>query len=74
MTNPIGDLIRIKRLTKRFSQKDLATKSGISFQTISRFEIGDQIPSIKQAVAIAKTLDFCLYEYDFEKGASGVGS
>lgn len=53
----IGETIKILREKKDIKQKDLADKIGIKKTSLSKIENGNQIPSLKQIVEIAKALN-----------------
>lgn len=54
----MGDIIRLERLRKKYSQERLAEKAGCSPRTISLIESGLQHPKFFLVVEISKVLDF----------------
>jgi len=64
----IGEKIRKLRLTKGFSQKDLAKYVGVTYQQIQNYEKGkSKIPVdrlIRIAEALEVSLDYFLKEFD----------
>lgn len=64
----IGIIITELRKKRRWSQADLALKSGVSREMIGKYERNDAVPSILAAGRISKalgvTLDFLLSEGD----------
>lgn len=61
----IGEQIRIARLTKKTTQKELAEKSGLSAFTILNIEKGNANPSYTNLEAIATALN-CELEIKFK--------
>lgn len=56
----IGNRILEFRKQKNLSQEDLAEKIGVTRQTISKWELGDTAPDIKQINKIAESFDIDL--------------
>jgi transcriptional regulator with XRE-family HTH domain len=54
------DVMRARRLALGLSQAELAKTSGLSLRQISRYEAGEQHPSLPAAVALADALDIPL--------------
>lgn len=52
----MGRRIAAARTLRGMSQADLAAASGISINSIARYETGDTCPSLKNAAAIADAL------------------
>ncbi len=57
MTKNIGLFIKELRKQKRFTQKDLASKIGVSDKAISKWEVGDSFPDIFLLSNIAKVFE-----------------
>ena len=57
-----ADNLRLWRTSQGMSQKELADKINVSFQTISHWETGYAIPSIEEIVALADFFDTSLDE------------
>ncbi|MFL8906045.1 helix-turn-helix domain-containing protein [Helcococcus kunzii] len=57
LQNKIGKYIKHLRKCKGMTQKDLADKLSISFQTISKWENGDSLPDTSLLLDLANTLD-----------------
>lgn len=55
--------IKIMRVTKGFSQEDLARLSGVDRSYISQIETGKKIPSLALLERIAKALDCNLKDF-----------
>lgn len=51
------------RLEKGLTQKDLASKLGITYQMISAYENGKIIPSLERAIQMALILGITLDEF-----------
>lgn len=60
-----GDLIRKEREAKRWSQGELARRTGLNPASISRYESGLRVPKAAAIVAIARALGKRV-EYFFE--------
>lgn len=58
--------IKIARIEKNLTQKDLASKVNVTRQTIGLIEAGKYNPSLKLCIDIAKTLDKTLDELFWE--------
>lgn len=58
----IGERIAKLRKEKKLTQKDLATRSGISLSSLKRYESGERQPHIEQLQAISQVLDTPLHE------------
>lgn len=58
----LGDKILELRKKKGFSQEDLAEKVCVSRQTISKWELGETSPDIKQAKELSKIFGVSLDE------------
>lgn len=60
--------VKLARLSANITQTDLATKTGITRQTISLIEKGAYNPSLQLCIALAKelgkTLDELFWEVD----------
>ncbi|MFS2174081.1 helix-turn-helix transcriptional regulator [Priestia megaterium] len=59
--------IKIARIEKNLTQKDLAIKVNVTRQTIGLIEAGKYNPSLKLCIDIAKTLDKTLDELFWER-------
>lgn len=59
----IGARIKISRLKKGFSQKDLANKIGVTFQQIQKYEKGRSSISVKRLVQMSRALGEPLYTF-----------
>ncbi|MBE5103465.1 helix-turn-helix transcriptional regulator [Bacillus aryabhattai] len=59
--------IKIARIEKNLTQKDLANKVNVTRQTIGLIEAGKYNPSLKLCIDIAKTLDKTLDELFWER-------
>ena len=63
--------VKVARVQKDMTQKDLATAVGVSRQTINAIEQGEYNPTIKLCRAICrvleKTLDELFWEDDFDE-------
>ncbi|MCH5156503.1 MAG: helix-turn-helix transcriptional regulator [Clostridiales bacterium] len=57
-----ADNLKLWRTSQGLSQKELAKKINVSFQTISHWETGYAIPSIDELVALADLFDTSLDE------------
>lgn len=58
--------LTIARITKGYSQAELAKLADVSRQTINAIESGDYNPTLKLCIRIAKILDKTLDELFFE--------
>lgn len=58
----IGNKIMELRKKNRLSQEDLAEKVGVSRQTISKWELGETSPDLKQAKELSKIFNISLDE------------
>ena len=68
------NLIELRKLNN-ISQEDLASRIGVSRQTLSKYETGESLPDIDRCSAIAKTFGISvddLINYDKEENA-GLG-
>ncbi|WP_375156335.1 helix-turn-helix transcriptional regulator [Priestia megaterium] len=59
--------IKIARIEKNLTQKDLASKVNVTRQTIGLIEAGKYNPSLKLCIDIAKTLNKTLDELFWER-------
>ncbi|MFL7944426.1 MULTISPECIES: helix-turn-helix transcriptional regulator [Priestia] len=59
--------IKIARIEKNLTQKDLASKVNVTRQTIGLIEADKYNPSLKLCIDIAKTLDKTLDELFWER-------
>ena len=63
--------VKVARVQKDMTQKDLAAAVGVSRQTINAIEQGEYNPTIKLCLAICrvleKTLDELFWEDDFDE-------
>ncbi|WP_456364841.1 transcriptional regulator (plasmid) [Priestia aryabhattai] len=59
--------IKIARIEKNLTQKDLASKVNVTRQTIGLIEAGKYNPSLKLCIDLAKTLDKTLDELFWER-------
>ena len=59
--------IKIARIEKNLTQKDLASKVNVTRQTIGLIEAGKYNPSLKLCIDIAKILDKTLDELFWER-------
>ena len=57
MNEKSGDKLRLARLTKKMTLKDLAEKCNLSYSYISQVERGDASPSLSSLSRLAKALD-----------------
>lgn len=65
------NLIELRKLNN-ISQEDLASRIGVSRQTLSKYETGESLPDIDKCSAIAKTFGISvddLINYDKEENA-----
>lgn len=53
---PIGDVIRDLRNGQNLSQEKLARKIGVNKSTITMYENGTRVPSIKKLIALSKSI------------------
>lgn len=58
--------LKFKRIELNMSQTDLASKAGVTRQTIGLIESGEFNPSIKLCIAICKALDCTLDDLFWE--------
>lgn len=58
--------LKFKRIELNMSQADLASKAGVTRQTIGLIESGEFNPSIKLCIAICKALDCTLDDLFWE--------
>ena len=58
--------IRVARVAKDMTQKDLADAVGVARQTINAIETGDYNPSINLCISICKVLDRTLDQLFWE--------
>ena len=59
--------MKLRRMELDMSQTDLATKAGVTRQTIGLIEAGDFNPSIKLCVAICRALGVTLNDLFWEE-------
>ncbi|PEU67269.1 helix-turn-helix transcriptional regulator [Priestia megaterium] len=59
--------IKIARIEKNLTQKDLASRVNVTRQTIGLIEAGKYNPSLKLCIDIARTLDKTLDELFWER-------
>lgn len=52
----VGTRLRMVRIDKHYTLKEIADMTGISFSAISKYEYGDRIPSEKTLAKICETL------------------
>jgi len=57
MTSSVGDLLREVRSHHGVSQEELAAKTGITQETISRYESGKATPTVEKLAALLGALD-----------------
>lgn len=53
----IGERVRAIRLQRQLSQTDLATRIGITFQQVQKYEKGDNRLSLSRALKVCEVLD-----------------
>jgi len=53
----LGQMIKICRKDKNFTQSDLAEQIGVSVQSVSKWETGAGMPDISQIVPLARVLE-----------------
>ena len=58
----IGEKILKLRKSKNLSQEELSEKINVTRQTISNWELGETVPDLKQASALAKFFDISINE------------
>lgn len=63
----LGNLILKYRKQKNLTQEDLAKEMGVTRQTISKWELNETAPDLKQAVKLAKLFDVGINELINEK-------
>ena len=56
----IGQLLRRRRLDRRLSRMDIATKTGLAYNTIRNIEDGYHTPSITAVIAYCNALNLRL--------------
>lgn len=64
----MGERIREARKSAKMTQSELATITGLSVNTISRYENGDRKPTLDIMLSIASALN--ITPFDFFKGAT----
>ncbi|MCX6711694.1 MAG: helix-turn-helix domain-containing protein [Candidatus Woesearchaeota archaeon] len=57
LKNYIGQIIKKYRTKKEYNQKELAKKANLSYQTISRYESGKEVPTSGNLEKICRALD-----------------
>jgi len=57
MTEKLGEIIKFRRISKGWSQSDLARAADVSQQHISRIENGENVPSVTLFYRISQVLD-----------------
>lgn len=67
----VGKLIRKVREKRGFTLSDLSDRTGIALQTLSKYELGDNTPTLKQLDRIADGLGcsrctICPHHYKHE--------
>lgn len=58
----LGELIRARRLEEGYSQEQLAALLGGTQPSVSAWERGDAIPSLKAMVGLARVLGIRMHE------------
>ncbi|MBR3239511.1 MAG: helix-turn-helix transcriptional regulator [Oscillospiraceae bacterium] len=66
-------MIRTMRKKRLLTLEQLAAKSGVSRVSITRYENGQRVPKLDDALKIARALD-CTVEELVDEGAEGVKS
>lgn len=68
MVHGLGERLRLMRLEKRMSQKEVATVLGVSAAVISNYESSGRTPSVENLLALARLYQ-CSTDYllGFEK-------
>lgn len=56
----VPDVIKTRRVALRLSQSDLARQAGVSVRQLSRYEAGEQQPTLSAAVQLAEALGISL--------------
>ena len=59
----IGKRLRAFRVEKKFSQREIAKKTGLLRGNISRVETGYSVPSIKTLEKMARALEIPMYRF-----------
>ena len=68
----LGSNIRARRMARAMSQEQLAEASGVSRQTVAKWEAGETSPNLEYAGALAAALDVSLDQLiSFEERAVG---
>lgn len=58
----IGEAIRKARVAKRYTKAELARKTGLSYQTLDKWEKGKTYPNVYNLIPIADVLNISLDE------------
>ena len=58
----IGEAIKKARVAKGYTKADLARKTGLSFQTLDKWEKGENYPNVYNLIPIADVLNISLDE------------
>jgi transcriptional regulator with XRE-family HTH domain len=58
----IGEAIKKARVAKRYTKADLARKTGLSYQTLDKWEKGKTYPNVFNLIPIADVLNISLDE------------
>ena len=58
----IGEAIKKARVAKRYTKADLARKTGLSYQTLDKWEKGKTYPNVFNLIPIADALGVTLDE------------
>ncbi len=58
----LGERIALRRRERGWTQADLAEKLGVETETVSRFERGHALPSLKRLVFLAEVLDASIHD------------
>lgn len=58
----IGEAIKKARVAKRYTKADLARKTGLSYQTLDKWEKGENYPNVYNLIPIADVLNISLDE------------
>lgn len=56
----LGRIVKGERITKRWTQKELAEKAGVSAATVNRIKAGNQNPGVEVVRKLAQALDLSL--------------
>lgn len=59
----LGNLILKYRKQKKLSQEDLAKEIGVTRQTISKWELNETAPDLKQAIKLAEIFDINIEKF-----------